>query len=257
MSLPELIDDWTLFGEFSSLSNPVDIEPDQFTNATTTTLQCLLKCQDGHILNGSYNSDEVVQAVSPVEGLSPLGTPPTSPSQAFPLNDGNELSDLLSGTDFDIDVDVTERAGCSTDDYIDTMLDFELEMESTLQITKEDASIIQDAFELRKVCEALDEAPESPKSVRSHPYKVPSYEKHLDKKLRKKQQNKDAAIRYRLKKKAQKQVQGGELEELMDINKNLKSECKEKMREIEYLKELLQDVCKAKGIEPPNQCITL
>lgn len=69
-----------------------------------------------------------------------------------------------------------------------------------------------------------------------------------DKKSRKKEQNKNAATRYRQKKKA-------EIEEILiverqlkDKNDELKSKSADIGREIRYLKSLMREVCKAKGL---------
>lgn len=69
-----------------------------------------------------------------------------------------------------------------------------------------------------------------------------------DKKSRKKEQNKNAATRYRQKKKA-------EIEEILIVesqlkekNDGLKSKSADIGREIRYLKSLMREVCKAKGL---------
>lgn len=69
-----------------------------------------------------------------------------------------------------------------------------------------------------------------------------------DKKSRKKEQNKNAATRYRQKKKA-------EIEEILIVerqlrekNDELKSKSADIGREIRYLKSLMREVCKAKGL---------
>lgn len=259
-------EDWTLYGEISDLSN---IEPGEFSDKSTSTLQHFLKCQTGNILNGSRTSDEVIAEipvgipevtsgiVSPLQGLSPAGSPPTSPPQGT-YNDPHELSDILG--DVSENFSPSEWLGQQNDTFSsssdDILADLELNQyeqvpdfrNSSFQISNEDLDLLRSCFELNGQCDKLDSPPPSP---RYEPYNVNAKEKNIEKKLRKKQQNKDAASRYRLKKKAQKQEQGGELEVLMEKNKNLKSECKEKLREIDYLKELLRDVCKAKGLEPP------
>lgn len=69
-----------------------------------------------------------------------------------------------------------------------------------------------------------------------------------DKKSRKKEQNKNAATRYRQKKKA-------EIEEILIVenklkekNEELKSKSADIGREIRYLKSLMREICKAKGL---------
>lgn len=80
---------------------------------------------------------------------------------------------------------------------------------------------------------------------RHKPYSRPSLE---DKKVRKKEQNKNAATRYRQKKKQEiKEIQGEE-RELTDHNEKLKNDVKDLQREIGYLKGLMRDLFKAKGL---------
>ncbi|XP_011349778.1 activating transcription factor of chaperone isoform X2 [Ooceraea biroi] len=80
---------------------------------------------------------------------------------------------------------------------------------------------------------------------RHKPYSQPSLE---DKKVRKKEQNKNAATRYRQKKKQEiKEIQGEE-RELVDHNEKLKHQVKDLQREIGYLKGLMRDLFKAKGL---------
>lgn len=86
---------------------------------------------------------------------------------------------------------------------------------------------------------------ESPKSKRPKPYSRTS---GTDKKSRKKEQNKNAATRYRMKKKAEVEVILGEEKGLSDKNDELRTEITDMVREIKYLKGLMRDLCKAKGL---------
>lgn len=69
-----------------------------------------------------------------------------------------------------------------------------------------------------------------------------------EKKQRKKEQNKNAATRYRMKKKAEIEEILGEEKTLIDKNEQLKTDVNELAREIKYLKSLMRDVFKAKGL---------
>ncbi|XP_015119996.1 activating transcription factor of chaperone isoform X1 [Diachasma alloeum] len=80
---------------------------------------------------------------------------------------------------------------------------------------------------------------------RSKPYSRPNIE---DKKVRKKEQNKNAATRYRQKKKAEIKEIIGEEQELVEYNEKLQDQVKELTREIGYLKGLMRDLFKAKGL---------
>lgn len=79
----------------------------------------------------------------------------------------------------------------------------------------------------------------------SKPYARPPPE---EKRLRKKEQNKNAATRYRQKKKAEIEEILEEERELQDTNAKLKTDLSELAREIKYLKNLMRDVFKAKGL---------
>lgn len=80
---------------------------------------------------------------------------------------------------------------------------------------------------------------------RYKPYSRPNIE---DKKVRKKEQNKNAATRYRQKKKLEIKEIVGEEQELIDHNEKLNDQVKELNREIGYLKGLMRDLFKAKGL---------
>lgn len=69
-----------------------------------------------------------------------------------------------------------------------------------------------------------------------------------DKKSRKKEQNKNAATRYRQKKKAEVEEILIVERQLKDKNEELKSKSADIGREIRYLKGLMREVCKAKGM---------
>lgn len=68
-----------------------------------------------------------------------------------------------------------------------------------------------------------------------------------EKKSRKKEQNKNAATRYRIKKKQEVEVIMDEEKILMDRNKKLTVAYKDTKREVKYLKSLLRDLFKARG----------
>ncbi|KFP69336.1 PREDICTED: cyclic AMP-dependent transcription factor ATF-4 [Acanthisitta chloris] len=93
-------------------------------------------------------------------------------------------------------------------------------------------------------------------SVRPKPYDHPAEkvvsakvkgEKKLDKKLKKMEQNKTAATRYRQKKRAEQEALSGECRELEQKNQALKEKADSLSKEIQYLKDLIEEVRKAKG----------
>lgn len=69
-----------------------------------------------------------------------------------------------------------------------------------------------------------------------------------DKKSRKKEQNKNAATRYRMKKKAEIEEILEEERGLMKTNEELENKIGDVQREIKYLKGLMRDLFKAKGL---------
>jgi len=77
--------------------------------------------------------------------------------------------------------------------------------------------------------------------------------KSMERKLRKKQQNKDAATRYRNKKKAESHGINEECEVLETRNTELKDKVDTMTREIKYLKNLLVEVYQAKGLVIPDK----
>uniref|UniRef100_A0A0B6Y254 BZIP domain-containing protein n=1 Tax=Arion vulgaris TaxID=1028688 RepID=A0A0B6Y254_9EUPU len=70
----------------------------------------------------------------------------------------------------------------------------------------------------------------------------------LSKKDRKKLQNKNAAIRYRMKKKEEAAGIKTEEQILEEQNLELRTKVEDLQREIKYMKNLMEDVCKAKGL---------
>lgn len=80
---------------------------------------------------------------------------------------------------------------------------------------------------------------------RHKPYSRPSLE---DKKVRKKEQNKNAATRYRQKKKQEIKEIEGEERELTEHNEKLKNKLEEVQREIGCLKGLMRDLFKTQGL---------
>ncbi|XP_076459192.1 uncharacterized protein LOC143292618 [Babylonia areolata] len=72
----------------------------------------------------------------------------------------------------------------------------------------------------------------------------------MSKKDRKKLQNKNAAIRYRMKKKKETDEKRSEVDELEAINDDLREKCDELQREVKCMKDLINDIRKARG-QPP------
>lgn len=88
------------------------------------------------------------------------------------------------------------------------------------------------------------QTPSKPSRKRSKPYTRNVEEK----KSRKKEQNKNAATRYRMKKKQENEEVVKEERGLMDENEELETKISDIQREIKYLKNLMRDLFKAKGL---------
>lgn len=88
-----------------------------------------------------------------------------------------------------------------------------------------------------------DNIGKAPKKRRAYTKGAPE-----DKKVRKKEQNKNAATRYRMKKKAEIEVVLAEERELTKHHDNLETKIVDLQREIKYLKGLMRDLFKAKGL---------
>jgi cyclic AMP-dependent transcription factor ATF-4 len=89
-------------------------------------------------------------------------------------------------------------------------------------------------------------------STRPKPYDPPGEiakmkAEKLDKKLKKMEQNKTAATRYRQKKRAEQEALTGECKELEKKNEVLKEKADALAKEIQYLKDLIEEVRKARG----------
>lgn len=92
-------------------------------------------------------------------------------------------------------------------------------------------------------------------SARRKPYDPPGEKmvvakvkgEKLDKKLKKMEQNKTAATRYRQKKRAEQEALTGECKELEKKNEALKEKADSLAKEIQYLKDLIEEVRKARG----------
>lgn len=83
------------------------------------------------------------------------------------------------------------------------------------------------------------------KKRRSGPYNTSTG----DRKDRKRDQNKNAAIRYRNKKREEADLLKNEEDKLAEKNKELNDKVSQLSREINYMKDLISEVCKAKGLK--------
>ncbi|OWF38986.1 cyclic AMP-dependent transcription factor ATF-4-like [Mizuhopecten yessoensis] len=83
--------------------------------------------------------------------------------------------------------------------------------------------------------------------IRAEPYEIPT--EGLSKKERKKIQNRNAAIRYREKKRGEKLHVNTDEQTLVETNQKLHDKVDSISREIKYMKDLMTEVFKAKGLK--------
>ncbi|XP_041641396.1 cyclic AMP-dependent transcription factor ATF-4 isoform X2 [Cheilinus undulatus] len=86
--------------------------------------------------------------------------------------------------------------------------------------------------------------PTSPTTPSAKVKSVSGAPKVVEKKLKKMEQNKTAATRYRQKKRVEQELLGSELEDLEKRNHELKEKAESISREIQYLKDLMEEVRK-------------
>ncbi|KAG8228643.1 hypothetical protein J437_LFUL008294 [Ladona fulva] len=103
------------------------------------------------------------------------------------------------------------------------------------------------------VCSSSDTSEFSPQPSTSRGRRAPRRQLGVDdRKERKKEQNKNAATRYRMKKKAEAKEVESEERQLEDKNEMLCVKAAELAREVSYLKKLMRQMFKARGILSEN-----
>nr|XP_017516243.2 cyclic AMP-dependent transcription factor ATF-4 [Manis javanica] len=206
----------------------------------------------GHLPESLPESDQI----APLTFLQPLplspGTLPSTPDHSFSLDLGSE-----------VDISEGDRKPDSTD-YIATIPQC---------IKEEDAPSDNDSGICMSPEPYLSSPQHSPSTSRGSPskgllspgvlsgtprpkpYDLPGERvaaskvkgEKLDKKLKKMEQNKTAATRYRQKKRAEQEALTGECKELEKKNEALKERADSLAKEIQYLKDLIEEVRKARG----------
>lgn len=153
---------------------------------------------------------------------------PSSPSQSVPDVEMNSPTGVLSPKS-----DVSEES---------TPLDY-TDGESSSGPSSPDTSPVKKSAPI-----ILPSITTRPKSTYFAPYpkEKPVKVKSPQQKKRKREQNKDAATRYRVKKREEQDMVQKELAGLEKDNVELKDQVKSLSKEIEYLKNLMLEVCKTK-----------
>jgi len=144
------------------------------------------------------------------------------------------LEDMLNGTGTDL------SALCSL-------------LFQTKGIEAPELPVLEEQSESAPLSPASSTSSESDSEKRPARYKPYKKQKTTEQKLRKKAQNRTAATRYRIKKKDELKVMTEEADKLEEKNKELKGKVDGLRNEIDYLKNLMLDVIKArlaKGATP-------
>lgn len=211
---------------FSSLAHPVEggEGEDILMDLDATGLEDLLSAS----LDASINEGPILSPVSADDVESILSSSPPSP--------GNGLTS-----------------------FIDTLDASQNQLDSGYNSLNVSAASEPDSISVVSLDNLMDPAP-GPEptakeiSARPAPYaKSGGRRGRADRKERKKEQNRSAALRYRQKKKEEKGSVQDECDELEERNKELKEKVDSISREINYLKDLLAEVYKARGVVPNKQ----
>ena len=232
-----------------SSSNPPSVAPPATAQPEVLTTDIL------DLIDDLANPSAILAPMSPEDVDSILSSEPSSPAPTGADDTFTSLTSLLTeatssdSEPADVDMDVL-------------MLLSQVQAHEEAQLESEEVvSIVPDLLTPSQVpSPTLMEEPPA-RTYRPKPYerpRKPGSTKGLPKeviqqerKQRKKQQNKDAATRYRQKKKAEATVVTGELQGLEDRNTTLKDQVESMTKEISYLKDLLAEVYQAKGLSLP------
>jgi len=217
---------------------------------------------------GEDQSAEALLALSPASSISAPGSP-TIVQESMSLQSSGPTSPMVSGVEAAAPVGDLEEQALALLDAMGCM-DFTANQDLsgrqvitiTLPINEDQMSIqVQDQQHLSppdspsSIDSSMPASPEespipSPRPPPSRRTKSKPKLKNtspIEKKSRKRDQNKHAATRYRVKKKVETDYLTTELNTLEDTNKSLKDKAEGLEKEIKYLKDLLLEVRLLKG----------
>jgi len=241
-----LLDRFMVENGLHLLSNPVDLA--DVDELVSVSLQ--KPVTDLVSLNENNTYDVYQQLNSPTSSISTLPSEPATPVDLFPVEqsssqpaESQQLTDLLESL-------LGEQEDQVNYNHYDYQVDSPAESDLSYNTSTTDLPYINQSSDLSweddsaSTYSSTYSSPEPvgkakpKKKSKSTPYsKLPAGRKE-----RKKQQNKEAAIRYREKKKAEAMTSQSEEDVLTDRNKELKTEVLNLEREIMCMKELLSDV---------------
>lgn len=126
--------------------------------------------------------------------------------------------------------------------------EYECDLQAVEDLVRHRAAQLQSG---ESVCSSPPSSPRSSSTDEewSGPSRPKPYSRNVDdRRSRKKEQNKNAATRYRQKKKAEVEVLLSEEQNLRVRHNELNDKCSDLQREIRYIKGLMRDLLKAKGL---------
>lgn len=214
---PEVADMQTTLGDMST------IDSDILTSVTAEDVDSILS-------SGPSSPADLSQCSSP-------------PQQLPPEQSNSLLAQYLLGN-----LDTSPQGSQSSFDISDLE-----SVTSDLQTSDDDSDYVPSPYRVSKTRSTPYARSKAKSDSKSKANTALSKEaRTLDRKLRKKQQNKDAATRYRQKKREEADLIDKECQELEDRNTELKDKVDQMAREIGYLKNLLAEVYKARGLMKPK-----
>ncbi|XP_044311140.1 cyclic AMP-dependent transcription factor ATF-4 [Varanus komodoensis] len=235
-----------LMATFADTSDLFDTTIQQIPNKATLISEPIIH---------SPESPPGADQVAPLTPLLPLpfspGSPISSADHSLSLELGSEV-DVLEGdrkneAPFDLISKCKREDDAHSDNDSGICLSPESYPESPQQSPIASVSSLSDGQSVNPLHDSF---------VRPKPYDRPTEnvvtlkmkgEKRIDKKLKKMEQNKTAATRYRQKKRAEQEALSGECRELEQKNETLREKADSLSKEIQYLKDLIEEVRKAKG----------
>lgn len=246
-----------LTGENSMLS---DDEVDSILSGNNDQVDSLL----------SNSSDmlaaDILSPVSPkdVEDILSMSaaTSPYSITASSPCSSNANASSPYPTSPYSLDSFQSENSAAETSEGIPTTISMKYLREELLKpppppkttITEDEGQVVERSRQKCSRRQRVKYEPYSPPPVgrsqknATHSRGQPEAKCTENRNQRKKQQNKDAALRYRQKKREEKCTIKDECDKLEERNDELKDKVDSMTREIQYLKDLLAEVYKAKGI---------
>lgn len=226
---------------FDPLAQETNKEPPQITNPI------------GHLSESLPETDQV----APFTFLQPLPLSPgavsSTPDHSFSLELGSEVDISEGDRKSDSTVYITVIPQCIKEEDATSDNDSGVCMSPESYLGSPQHSPTTSGASPNK--SLLSPGASCGGSARPKPYDPPGEKtvaakvksEKLDKKLKKMEQNKTAATRYRQKKRAEQEALTGECKELEKKNEALKERADSLAKEIQYLKDLIEEVRKARG----------